>query len=136
MAQIDEYRPKQTLAYRIREFFRDLFGSKLVSRLEVDLLMARADAQQLRQDKDAVIGDLRSEKAMLQAKIEMYELNIHRRVGIDPRSKKPEKPSFASFTSPPVKTSWQVEQEAHEARIAEELNNEEEAAVAAKGTNG
>ena len=121
-----------SIASSIRNFWDELFYSALVQRLETDLLMARSDTQQLRQDKDAVIGDLRTEKSLLQAKVGMYELNINRRVGIDPTSKKSEKPSFASFTSPPVKTSWQAEQEAHEARIAEELKNEEEAAAAAK----
>jgi hypothetical protein len=56
----------------------------------------------------------------------MYELNINRRVGIDPTAKKPEKPSFASFQSPPMKTSWQAEVEAHDEQIAKELAEEEE----------
>ena len=121
-----------SIASSIRNFWDELFYSALVQRLETDLLMARSDTQQLRQDKDAVIGDLRTEKSLLQATVSMYQININRRVGIDPTAKKPEKPSFASFQSPPVKTSWQAEQEAHEARIAEELKNEEEAAAAAK----
>lgn len=121
-----------SVANKIREFFHELFCSRLICRLEHDLLMARADLQQLRQDKDQLIADLRNEKAQLTATVSMYQININRRVGIDPTAKKPEKPSFASFTSPPVKTSWQAEQEAHEARIAEELKNEEEAAAAAK----
>jgi outer membrane protein TolC len=129
MAQIDEYGPKQTLAYRVREFFRDLFGSKLVSRLEVDLLMARSDLQQMRQDKDQVIAELRAEKAQLSATVFAYQLNINRRVGIDPTAKKPEKPNFASFQTPPVKTSWQVEVEAHNAQIEKELAEEAEAAA-------
>ncbi len=116
----------------LRGWWDDLFYSEMVQQLNQQLVLLRADMQQLRQDKDAVIGDLRTEKSLLQAKVGMYELNINRRVGIDPTSKKSEKPSFASFTSPPVKTSWQAEQEAHEARIAEELKNEEEAAAAAK----
>jgi hypothetical protein len=60
----------------------------------------------------------------------MYELNINARVGIDPTRKRAEKPSFASFTSPPVKTSWQAEVEAHDLQIEKELA--EEAAVASK----
>ena len=119
-----------TFAATLRNWWDDLFYSELVQRLEQDLILLRSDLQQLRQDKDAVIGDLRSEKALLQAKIQMYEININRRVGIDPTAKKPEKPSFASFTSPPVKTSWQAEQEAHDEQIQKEL--EEEAALAVK----
>jgi hypothetical protein len=93
--------------------------------------MARSDTQQLRQDKDAVIADLRAEKSLLQAKVMLYEQNINARVGIDPTRTRAEKPSFASFVSPPVKTSWQAEQDAHNARIAEELENEAEAERAA-----
>lgn len=117
-------------AATVREFWDDLFYSKLVQRLEVDLHQLRADNQQLRQDKDQVIADLRAEKAMLTVKIGMYELNINRRVGIDPTAKKAEKPSFASFVPPVMKTSWQAQQEAHDAQIAKEL--EEEAASTAK----
>lgn len=125
-----------SFAAKIRNFWDDLFYSELVQRLEHDLNLLRADMQQLRQDKDAVIGDLRSEKALLQAKVEMYELNINRRVGIDPTAKKPEKPSFASFQSPKVKTSWQAEVEEHDARVALELEAEEAAAAAKGHANG
>lgn len=119
-----------SIAASIRNFWDELFYSALVQRLETDLLMARSDAQQIRQDKDGVIADLRAEKSLLTAKVGMYELNINRRVGIDPTAKVPEKPSFAAFQSPKVKTSWQAEQEAHEAQIEKEL--EEEAATTAK----
>jgi len=119
-----------SIASSIRGFWDDLFYSALVDRLETDLLMLREDMQRVRQDKDATISELRSEKAFLQTKVSMYELNINRRVGIDPAAKKPEKPSFATFQSPQMKTSWQAEQEAHEAQIEKEL--EEEAASAAK----
>lgn len=114
----------------LRTWWDDLFYSSLVDRLETDLLNARSDAQQLRQDKDGVIADLRAEKAMLQAKVLLYEQNINARVGIDPTRKRADKPSFASFTSPPVKTSWQVEIEEHEARIEKELAEEAAAAKA------
>jgi hypothetical protein len=115
----------------IRDTWDELFYSSLVQRLEQDLMLLRTDMQQLRQDKDGVIADLRAEKALLTAKIGMYELNINRRVGIDPTAKRSEKPSFASFKSPQVKTSWQAEQEAHEAQIEKELAEEREAEAAA-----
>jgi hypothetical protein len=119
-----------SVAKKIRDFWDDLFYSELVQRLELDLHQLRSDNQQLRQDKDQVIADLRAEKAMLTAKIGMYELNINRRVGIDPTAKNIKKPSFASFVPPVMKTSWQAEQDAHNAQIEKEL--EEEAAAAAK----
>jgi len=118
------------IASSIRDFFDDLFYSALVQRLEQDLLLLRTDMQQLRQDKDSVIADLRGEKALLQAKVTLYEQNINARVGIDPTRKRPEKPSFA-FNAPPMKSRWQQEQEEHDAQNAKEL--EEEAAAAAKG---
>src|SRR5271157_3254070 len=119
-----------SIASSIRGFWDDLFYSALVDRLETDLLMLREDMQRVRQDKDATISELRSEKSFLQTKVSMYELNINRRVGIDPAAKKPEKPSFATFQSPQMKTSWQAEVEEHDAQIEKEL--EEEAASAAK----
>ena len=115
------------IAAAVRGFWDDLFYSALVDRLEKDLLLLREDMARLRSDKDATIAELRSEKAFLNTKISMYELNINRRVGIDPTAKKPEKPSFASFQSPPVKTRWQAEVEEHEAQIAKELAEEEAA---------
>jgi hypothetical protein len=116
-----------SIASAIRNFWDDLFYSALVDRLETDLLNARMDTQQLRQDKDSVIADLRAEKSLLQAKIMLYETNINARVGIDPTRKRADKPSFASFVTPPVKTAWQAEQEAHNEQIERELAEEEEA---------
>lgn len=118
------------IAASIRNFFDDLFYSALVQRLEQDLILLRSDMQQLRLDKDSVIADLRAEKSLLQAENLLYRQNINARVGIDPTRKRADKPSFASFTSPPVKTSWQAEVEAHDAQIAKEL--EEEAAASSK----
>lgn len=118
------------IAESIRNFWDDLFYSELVQRLEQDLILLRSDMQQLRLDKDSVIADLRAEKSLLQAENLLYKQNINARVGIDPTRKRADKPSFASFTSPPAKTSWQAEVEAHDAQIAKEL--EEEAAASSK----
>lgn len=118
------------LAENIRTFWDDLFYSALVRRLETDLLAARSDIQQMKQDKDQTIAELRSEKALLTAKVSMYELEINRRVGIDPTRKRAEKPSFANFSSPPVMTSWQKEVAEHDAAM--ELERQADAAEAAK----
>ena len=115
----------------LRGWWDDLFYSEFIQQLQHELVLLRADAQQLRQDKDAVIGDLRSDKAQLQAKVGMYELSINRRVGIDPTAKRPEKPSFANFNSPPALSPWQKEVAEHDAQIEKELA-EEEAAKSAK----
>ena len=119
----------------IRQFLRDLLGSRLAEVMQTEILRLQMENQQLRQDKDQTIAELRSEKAQLAATVSLYQMNINARVGIDPTRKRAEKPSFASFESPRVKTSWQAEQEEHDARIEAELA--EEAATAAKGaTNG
>ena len=120
-------------AESIRTFWDDLFYSSLVQRLETDLLMARSDLQQLRQDKDQVIADLRLDKNIMSAKIAMYESNINLRVGISPASKRLELPHFPSFSSPPPKTRWQMEQDANDARNAKELAEEEALEKSAKG---
>jgi hypothetical protein len=104
--------------------------SKLIERLETDLLMARSDIQQMKQDRDQTIAELRSEKALLNAKVAMYELAINRRVGIDPAAKAPQMPNFKDFNSPPPMTRWQQEVRANDERNAKELAEE---ANAAKG---
>ena len=119
------------IAASIRNFWDDLFYSKLVDRLETDLLTARSDMQQLRQDKDSIIADLRAERGLLMAKIAMYEMNINQRVGIDPTRTRAEKPSFANFQTPPLKSRWQQEQDEWEAKLEAERKAEEEAAKAA-----
>ena len=121
-------------AESIRTFWDDLFYSALVERLETDLLMARADLQQLRQDRDQVIADFRLDKNIMAAKIAMYESNINLRVGISPASKRLELPHFADFSSPPPKTRWQMESDAHDAKMAKE--REEEDAAKAKAAKG
>jgi hypothetical protein len=104
--------------------------SKLIERLETDLLMARSDIQQMKQDKDQTIAELRTEKAQLFAKCSVYELNINRRVGIDPAAKAPQMPNFKDFNSPPPMTRWQQQVALNDAQNAKELAEE---ANAAKG---
>lgn len=119
----------------IRKFFRDLFGSKLVSRLEEDLLRLRQDFEERMRDKDVVIAELRQEKAVLWQKVTLLELSVM------PRSSKqgaeyvqyarPTKPEFAvkgaPFEAAPMMTAWQKIQVEHDQQIAKEL--EEEAKV-------
>jgi hypothetical protein len=115
----------------IRQFLRDLLGSRLAEVMQTEILRLQMENQQLRQDKDQTIAELRSEKAQLTATVALYQMNINRRVGIDPTAKRPDKPSFASFKSPKVQTPWQAEVEAHDKQNEAEL--EAEAAAAAKG---
>jgi hypothetical protein len=108
-------------------------NAKLIERLETDLLMARSDMQQMKQDKDQTIAELRTEKAQLFAKCSVYELNINRRVGIDPVAKAPQMPNFKDFSSPPPMTRWQQEVRANDERNARELAEESAAKQTVKG---
>lgn len=108
------------LARNIRTFWNDLTRSYVVQTLENELLTLRSDMQQLRQDKDAVIAELRADKSVLNAKVTLYETNINQRVGIDPSRTRTEKPSFPNFTSPPIMTAWQKQVAEHDAQLLKE----------------
>jgi hypothetical protein len=115
----------------LRQFLRDLFGSRYTAKLEVDLLRLRQDFEQRLLDKDLIIADLRTEKAALQGKINVYEMTIMphaSRAGADVvASLAPKKkPNFSDFSSVVPKSRWQIVQEEHEAQIAKELAEEEQ----------
>jgi len=120
---------------KLRMCWDDLFYPPLVERLEEDLLRVRQDFEARIQEYQSIVAELRAEKALLFAKVAMYELAINRRVGIDPAAKTPEKPNFANFNSPPAMSRWQMEVQAHDAQNAKEIAEEEEAKKkkAAKG---
>lgn len=105
---------------RIRQFLRELLGSRLVEHMEVELLRLQSDLQQLRQDKDEVIADLRNEKAALTAKLAIFEFSLQQKVGIDPSQRSARKPSFAAFAEPRPMTPWQVVQAEHEKELEKE----------------
>lgn len=115
---------------KLRMCWDDLFYPPLVERLEEDLLRVRQDFEARIQEYQSIVAELRAEKALLFAKIAMYELNINRRVGIDPAAKAPQMPNFKDFNSPPPMTRWQQEVRANDERNAKELAEE---ANAAKG---
>lgn len=124
---------------RIREFLRDLFGSRLVEQLELDLLRLRQDFESRLQDKDLMIASLREEKALLNSKVALYEMTImprSSRVGAEVVAyQKPAKPNFAKpFMEQPMKSRWELYQEEYyKEQEAAEKAEKEEAAVAAKG---
>lgn len=105
---------------KLRMYWDDLFYPALVDRLETDLLNLRSDLQQLRLDKDRVIAELRNDKAVLTSKLAIFELSIQQRAGIDPSRMAAKKPSFASFTSPPVMTRWEQYRQEYEAALAKD----------------
>lgn len=114
------------LGLEIRQFFRDLFGSRLVERLEEDLLRVRQDFEERLQDKELVITTLRSEKTEMQAKILLYERSIMptaSKLGAEiVAHQKPKAPNWGvDFKQPPpMKTRWQQVQEDHEKNLREE----------------
>ncbi len=126
----------ETLGKRIRQFFRDLLGSRVAEHLEVQLLQLREDFEKRLQEKDQVIASLREEKQQLMSKVATYELVIlphSSRVGAEVVAyQKPKKPSAFSFVDMPREmTRWERVQADHDAQMAKEVAEEE---VNNKGT--
>ena len=87
----------ETLGARIRQFLRELFGSRLAERLELDLLNLRSDMERQLQGYEVLVATLREEKQQLMSKVATYELVIlphASRAGIGG-------PSFSNFASSP-----------------------------------
>lgn len=160
-----------TIAAAIRTCLDDLFYSRLTLQLTQEMNILREELYTLRnkreeelekqeskyreadlrlrtdydyrlQDKDAVIAELRSEKAQMQAKMTEYELTLMPRAskaGSDyvRTHVKPEKPNFGfDFSAPPPISKWQAMVDAHEAelaaeQVAEAEKKEQKAEVAA-----
>ena len=118
---------------RIRQFFRDLFGSRVSEHLELELLRLREDFEKRLQDKDTMIASLREEKSLLMSKVTMYEMTIMphaSRTGAEVVAyQKPTKPSFRFVDMPAPESRWQAVQREHEAQLKKEA--EEEAKVKA-----
>jgi hypothetical protein len=128
----------------IRDFFRELFGSRLVESLELQLIQLRTDFAARLQDKDNTIASLRELMAAMEAKITRYECVIMptaSRAGAElVKEAQPAKPNFGIADDwsnlPQVKTRWQIVQDAHEAEIAAEILAEETQSQAAKAPQG
>jgi hypothetical protein len=120
-----ESRDVESLGKRIRQFFRDLFGSRVLVHLELEKIQLREDYEKRLQDKDVVIASLREEKALLMSKITVYEMTIMphaSRTGAEVVAyQKPTKPAFNFLEIPPEKTRWQKIQEEHDAQMIAEL---------------
>lgn len=128
----------------IRQFFRDLFGSRIVEHLETEMIQLRQDFEQRIQDKDREIASLKEEKALFSSKITLYEMTLMphaSRAGAEVVSyQKPKKPAFSFIDSVPVKSRWEQFQddyykgeEAKEAAEKAEKANEKGSAATAKG---
>jgi hypothetical protein len=121
----------------IRQFFRNLFGSRYVEHLEEELMRLRQDQDRVLHDRDVVIASLREEKQQLNAKIIMYENTIlprSSRMGAEVvayQKPKPPSPKFNFAAMPPTKSRWQAYQEQYY-KEQEETEKKPEAAIAAK----
>src|ERR1700676_1315866 len=120
----------------VRQFFRDLFGSRLVERLELDLVNLRNDFEQRLQDQALLIATLREEKQLLMSKTAVYEMTLMphaSRAGAEVVAyQKPNKPTFSYAEIPAPKSRWQVVQDQHEEQMRKELAEEQAAAAANK----
>jgi hypothetical protein len=125
----------ESLALRIRMFFRDLLGSRMTAHLGEELLRLRTDFEQRLQEKDLIVASLREEKALLMSKVTMYELTIMphaSRVGAEVVAyQKPTKPSFSFIDIPAPKSRWQMVQDEHDAQMAKEIEEDKVKAATA-----
>jgi hypothetical protein len=128
----------EPLGKRIRQFFRDLFGSRITEHLEIELIQLRQDFEQRLQDQGLVIAALQEEKALLNAKIIVYENTVmshSSRMGAEVvayQKPKPPKPNFSFVDIPPTQSRWEKVQQEHDAKIAQELKEEAAAEEAKK----
>jgi len=62
-----------TFALKVRTFFRELFGSRLVDTLELRIMEIQQESERRINDKDRVIDMLQADLANLRVKMETYE---------------------------------------------------------------
>jgi hypothetical protein len=116
---------KQTLAQKIRQFLRDLFGSRLVSTLELRVLEVQQECERRVADKDRVIEMLQSDLATVRAKLEMLEtvvIPVISPVG-NLFKPKPDKQTFEAMTGP-TPGSWAWVQAEWDRKQREEIEAE------------
>jgi hypothetical protein len=122
----------------IRQFLRELFGSRYLEHLEAEILRLRNDHDRALHEKDLVIAELRTEKAQLNGKIITYEntiMNHSSKMGaeiIASQKPKPPSPKFSFADLPPTKSRWQQYQDQYYKEQEEAEKREKvEAATAA-----
>jgi hypothetical protein len=119
----------------IRKFFRELFGSRLIQSLELQLLQLRQDYERRLQDKDQVIADLRAEKAIMLGKMTIYEntiMPLASRAGaqvVAATNPTPKKPNFstAEIMASLPKSRWEKLQDDYYKQQEEEAAKEKSA---------
>ena len=108
----------ETVAVRIREFLRDLFGSRLTAHLEEELMRTRSDYETRLMERERTIADLRSDVAALTAKVDRYELVViplASPIGEMMRgTPKRREATFKEKPEPPVLSTWEEIQRDYE----------------------
>ena len=111
----------RTVAQRIRQTVRDLFGSRLVEHLEEEKFRQQSVYEARLAERDAEIVRLRSEALRLQAKFDEFELDPSYFWWLANRTRKPNDTHSIPDTSAPP-TTWDQIQAEHYRRQAEEEN--------------
>ncbi len=121
------------VAQSLRLAIRELLGSRLVERLELDLIHLRQDFEQRLQDQAVTIASLKEEKQLLMSKLTMMEMVVMPRSSREGaeliKYQKPTKPNFSFAEVPAPKSKWEAFQEQY---YKEEAEKDKEAATAAK----
>lgn len=116
---------RQSLAITIRQFLRDLFGSRLAARIDEELLRIRADYESRLRERDEIIAEQRSRIAHQQAKLDQWEMVIIPLTSpaanlLSPRRQPPptqllsELPKASSWSE--IRAKWEQDQAAEEAQ--------------------
>lgn len=127
---------QETWGALVRQFLRELFGSRYTQHLEEEILRLHNDHNRALHEKDLVISELRVEKSQLNSKIITYENTVmshSSRMGADViKSQKTSgpKPNFSFVDIPPTKSRWQAYQDTYYKE--QEETEKKEAATAAK----
>ena len=117
----------ETFGARIRQFFQELFGSRLTAHLEEEIMCLRQDHDRALLDRDTLISALREEKQLLQSKITAYEFAVlprTSRAGAEVIAyQKPvsPKPDFKTVDLPPTRSRWQSFQDNYYAQQETEI---------------
>ena len=122
---------EETWGALIRQFFRELFGSRYADHLEGEILRLRNDHDRVLHDRDVQIASQREEIARLNTKIIVYENTVmshSSKMGAEVvayQKPAPPKPAFNFVDMPQTKSRWQVMQDEHDAQIAKEEAEEQ-----------
>jgi hypothetical protein len=112
---------RENLGKLIREFFRDVFGSRLAARLDEELMRTREDCDQRIVEYQHQQAQYRMEIEQLKAKIEKYEMVLLPMVYGNLGGKK--QPTFEPVIEPDP-DSWAAIRARHEKQQREEAELE------------